>query len=227
MVRNEKMSEWKIFFKSFSILDPTNRLIISFTLPTLLVFIPCMKNKPVSKLMKLSVLDSVIASRTVDVHCSLPHRGRVVIFYYSPVLVLTGRRLKAYIFQKLLILEQRRILRMITEMKGESMLNTDSFVRPKIHAWKQNSKIRLLSRQRWWKFNCEMRKKFICVSIIIDLALAHSDSFHTPVDLAFLAGCDSTADCAFRLAKDRSVSHHGLAVECFLQHLQDSAKTTN
>lgn len=49
--------------------------------------------------MKLSVLDSVVASRTVDVHCSLQHTGRVEISYYSPVLVLTGRRLKANILE--------------------------------------------------------------------------------------------------------------------------------
>lgn len=93
----KKMSEWKIFFKSFSILDPTNLLIISFALPILLIFKPCMKK--LHKLMKPSVLGSAVASRTVDVHCSFQHRGRVEISYYSPVLVLTGRRLEANILE--------------------------------------------------------------------------------------------------------------------------------
>lgn len=53
--------------------------------------------KKLHKLMKPSVLGSAVASRTVDVHCSFQHRGRVEISYYSPVLVLTGRRLEANI----------------------------------------------------------------------------------------------------------------------------------
>lgn len=55
------------------------------------------------------------------------------------------------------------------------------------------------------------------VSIIIDLALDHSD-YYTHVGSAFLAGCDSTEGFVGRRATDRFAVRHVLEAECFGRH---------
>lgn len=62
------------------------------------------------------------------------------------------------------------------------------------------------------------------VSIIIDLALDHSD-YYTHVGSVFLVR-DSIADFVCRRATDRFVVRHGPVAECFLRHWhrQDDAE---
>lgn len=63
------------------------------------------------------------------------------------------------------------------------------------------------------------------VSIIIDLALDHSD-YYTHVGSVVLVVCDSIADFVGHRAMDRFVVRHGPVAECFERHWhrQDDAE---